>query len=182
MAISTSCSSRAPARLGLPFRRGIAQSFGTTRRRPPSDLLGCGLGGPCRRCGPFRLASPATVPAGGELDLQLRRVAQHDIGEVRRGVGRMDRSREPGLDQRRQPPAVVEVGVGEDHGIQCGGLERERHLVSLDLERGALEHAAVDEHPPVPDADQELRAVTQPAAPRNWMLMLTEPPRGRGRT
>ena len=48
--------------------------------------------------------------------------------------------------------------MGEEQRIQLTGLEGERQPVALRLLGRSLEHAAVDQHPPLADGDEELRA------------------------
>ena len=122
----------------------------------------------CRaRCG------VAPVPARGELDLQLRRVAQHDLREVDRGAGGVDRPAIAGAHQCRDAPAVVEVGVREQHRVQ---RRRRRRRTASGCARPPAgspgtcrSRRACGASPAV---TRNCEPVTQPAAPRNWMLML----------
>jgi hypothetical protein len=61
-------------------------------------------------------------------------------------------------DEHRQEPAVVEVGVGQDHGVEGRRVEAERHAVPDRLGRPALEHPAVDEDPGAARVDEVPRA------------------------
>ena len=81
----------------------------------------------------------------GELGLELGRVEQHEPGELRGSGGADDGAAEALVDEQRQQAAVVEVGVGEDDGIEGLGVDPERHAVAHRLVAAALEHAAVDE-------------------------------------
>ena len=52
-----------------------------------------------------------------------------------------------GLDQQRQQAAMVEMGVGQQDGVELVRVERERDAVADRFVRAALEHPAVDEDP-----------------------------------
>ena len=54
----------------------------------------------------------------GELLLEPRRVQQHEPGELRARGGAPDPAPEPLADQQRQQSAVVQVRVGEHHGVE----------------------------------------------------------------
>ncbi len=53
--------------------------------------------------------------------------------------------RKPCLHQLRQQAAVVDMGVGQQHGVDVGGPERKGAVVQLLQRLVALEHAAVDQ-------------------------------------
>ena len=63
-----------------------------------------------------------------------------------------------GLHEEREQPAMVEVGVGQQHGVEGRGVEIERDPVADRLVRAALEHPAVDEDPRLAGLEQVLRA------------------------
>ena len=102
----------------------------------------------------------ALLPAGvalRELLVEVAGVEQHDRGQLhgaRRGV---DRARVALASQDRQQPAVVEVGVRQEDGVQLGWFEVERDPVPDRLVGTALEHAAVDEHASPRRDEEELR-------------------------
>jgi hypothetical protein len=75
------------------------------------------------------------VPALGEFDLELCRVSQDDLGQVRGRAGRVDGAPEARPRQRRDTAAVIEMGVGQEDGVERIGLEGERHAIALDLFR-----------------------------------------------
>ncbi len=100
---------------------------------------------------------PARV-ALGELLVELARVEQDQGRQLDRSGGRVDRAAVPGLHSSGQQPAVVEVGVGQQHRVELGRVERERDPVADRFVRAALEHAAVDQDPGPLGDEQELRA------------------------
>jgi hypothetical protein len=67
---------------------------------------------------------PDLLPARQELGvllLDVRRVGEHHGGEVAGGGGGVDGAVEAAPHQQRQPPRVVDVGVGEDHAVEGAG-------------------------------------------------------------
>jgi hypothetical protein len=69
----------------------------------------------------------------------------------------MDRPFVAGLHEQRQQAAVVEMGVGQEDGVELGRVEGERDPVADRLVRAALEHPAVDEDLSALRGQQELR-------------------------
>ena len=144
------------ADLGASLGRGVAQTLGeglvvlldVGRNRLGLDL-GRGLLG---------LGGVVAVPALGELDLELRRVAQDDLREVDRRACRVDRPGVSGPGEGGNSAAVIEVGVGQQERVDRLRVEREGHPVASRLLRRALEHPAVDEHVALADRQEELRA------------------------
>ena len=61
------------------------------------------------------------------LLLELGSVVQDDLGDFSRGVDR-DRSPKAAVHER-QPPAVIEMTVGQEDGVDLGRIERKRLLV-----------------------------------------------------
>ena len=59
--------------------------------------------------------------------LLMRRVEQHQLGQLARRRGRDDLAPEPALDQQRNAAAVVEMRVGEQQDIDRG-RDRSRNL------------------------------------------------------
>ena len=105
-----------------------------------------------------RLLGMLALPAVRGLDLELGRVAEHDLGEVDGAVRGMDRSAVALLHELGDAAAVVEMGVGEEERVNGPRLVGERQPVAGDLFRAALEHPAVDEDASVTDGHEELRA------------------------
>ena len=63
------------------------------------------------------------------------------------GMDRVDRPAKAAVDEERQAPAVIEMTVGQEDGVDLGRIERERLLVEL-CDVVSLERPAVDEDPP----------------------------------
>jgi hypothetical protein len=61
----------------------------------------------------------------GVLLLDVRRVGEHQGAEVPRRGRRPDGASVALGHQEREPPRVVDVGVGEDHGVDLGDRQRE---------------------------------------------------------
>ena len=51
------------------------------------------------------------------------------------------------VDQERQPPAVIDVGVAQDHGVEAPGIEGELGVELAGLRAAALEEPGVEQHP-----------------------------------
>ena len=104
------------------------------------------------------VAAPEARLALGELLLQLARIEQHQAGQFDRARGGEDGSLEAARHDVRNQAAVVEVGVGEQDGVQLGRVVGERDAVADCLVGAALEHAAIDQDPGPAGGQQELRA------------------------
>ena len=167
--------------------RGRSQRGCRGQRRGRGRCLGCGRRGHrarCRRHGLVALAGAgqlerrlvlvglATVvgrdlvgvvllPARvsfRELLVELARVEQDERRQLDRAGRRVDPSAVAGLDEQRQEPAVIEMGVGQQDRVELVRLVGERDPVPDRFVRAALEHPAVDQDPgPIGD-EQELRA------------------------
>ena len=90
----------------------------------------------------------ALLPAGlalGELLVQVTGVEKYEGRQLDRPGRRMDLALVAGLDEHRQAAAMVEVGVGQDDGIELARVEPERHPVADRFVRAALEHPAIDQ-------------------------------------
>src|SRR4051812_3046483 len=79
--------------------------------------------------------------------LNVGGIGQHDGTEVSAGRGGVDRSVEALLDQERKPPAMVDVGVAQNHGVDPASVERELHVQSVAFRPVTLEQAAVEQDP-----------------------------------
>ena len=108
--------------------------------------------------GAFGVAALASGRPLGELHLELGRVEQHEPGELGGRRGAHDRAPEALVDEQRQQAAVVEVGVGEDDGVERRRVDAQRHPVAHRLVGAALEHAAVDEDAGPTRVDEVARA------------------------
>ena len=96
--------------------------------------------------GGLRVPLRAPLAALRELLLQLGGVEEHQRRELHGAGRREDRGAHALRVHERDEAAVIEVGMGEEHGVDRRGVVRERRAVVLGLVRVALEHAAVDEH------------------------------------
>ncbi len=99
------------------------------------------------------------LPAGialGELFVQLPRVEEDERRKLDRAGRGVDGAGEPGLDEQRKQPAMVQVSVGQEHRIEGGWVIRERDPVADGFVRAALEHAAVDQDARPVRLEQEL--------------------------
>ena len=109
----------------------------------------------------FDLVGVALLPAClalGELLVELAGVEEDERGELDRPRCRVDRAAVAGLDQERDQAAMVEMGMGQEHGVDVACIECERDPVADRFVRAALEHPAVDEDPGPFGDEQELRA------------------------
>ena len=151
-----------PPRAAAPRGRGRRGS-----RRPPPPARRPRRTPPVAGGVLGRAVRVAPLPAGRplrELLLELRRVEEHEPGQLGGGRRAHDRAPEALLDQQREQPAVVEVGVGEDDGVERRRVHAQRHPVAHRLVGAALEHPAVDEDPRVARVDEVARARHGPGA------------------
>jgi hypothetical protein len=88
----------------------------------------------------------------------MSRIEENQARQLDRSGRGMDGPRVAVADQQRQQPAVVEVGMRQQHGVERGRLERERDPVADRFVGAALEHPAVDQDPGAARGEQELRA------------------------
>ena len=79
------------------------------------------------------------------LGLEVGAVAQHRVAQVARGGRGVDRPAVAGLHERGDAAAVVDVGVGEDDGVDLLRGERHRAVRLERLLAVALQEAAVEE-------------------------------------
>lgn len=129
------------------------------------------------RFGRAVLGPAVCVGVPGGLHLEPRAVAQHDPGEPG-GVGAgQDRSPESLPHQAGQIAAVVQVGMGDDHGVHVRGVAGEPLPVAVPQLRETLEETAVEEDPRMVALDQEPAAGDRPHATRETRQGR---PRGRG--
>ncbi len=83
----------------------------------------------------------------GFLLLQVAAVGEEQLAQVRGAVGGDDRPGEPVPHQRGHVAGVVQVRMGQDHGVDRGRRDRERRPVAFAAAFVALEEAAVHQHP-----------------------------------
>ena len=79
--------------------------------------------------------------------LDVGGVGQEDRAQLARLAGCEDRAAIAATDQSGEPAGVVDVGVGDDDGVDGGRIDRERLPVRQSVAFGALEQPCVDEHP-----------------------------------
>ena len=108
----------------------------------------------------------AAVGALGLLLLQAPGVGEHQRAQVLRAGCAENATVEALGHQPRQHPDVVQVGVGEHHRVD--GRRRHRRVgpVAEPQLLQALEHAAVDKHPPAVRVDQVARPGDRAGGPQ----------------
>ena len=90
--------------------------------------------------------------------LEVCGVREEDLTEFTGGGRGDDGAREPVTGEAGQPTTVIDVGVGHDHGIDGGGVDRERLPVGQPVALRSLEHPGIDEHRCPTRAHQEAAA------------------------
>lgn len=116
-----------------------------------------------------RFGGPVLGPAvfvgvPGRLHLEARAVPEHDLREPGGVGGGQDRSSEAVPHQSGQIATVVQVGMGDDHGVDGRGVARQLGPVAAAQVRETLEEAAVEEDPGVIALDEESTAGDGPDA------------------
>ena len=91
-------------------------------------------------------ARVAPRPPARLLFLQMGGVEHHQPGEFARRAGGDDLAAEAALVKQRYAPAMVEMGVGQQQGVDRRGVEAERRRVFVVELAAALEKAAIDEN------------------------------------
>jgi len=81
----------------------------------------------------------------GELLVELARVEEDEAGQLDRPGGGVDGASVAVLDEEREEAAMVEMGVGQQDGVELLRVVRERDPVADRFVGAALEHPAVDE-------------------------------------
>jgi hypothetical protein len=100
------------------------------------------------------LALALLVDVGDVALLDVGGVAQHVGAEVAGGGGGVDVAGEVGAEQRGEVAAVVDVGVGEDDGVDVGGVKGEVAVTLEALLALALGEAAVKQELAAADFQQ----------------------------
>jgi len=90
--------------------------------------------------------------------LDVAGIGQHVGQQIPRCLGGEDRPGEAVFQQFGQEAGVVDVGVGQEDGIDGGRIEGEIAVVELADGFGALEHPAVDQEAEAGDRDVVARA------------------------
>ncbi|HEV2547474.1 MAG TPA: hypothetical protein VGU20_09060 [Stellaceae bacterium] len=80
------------------------------------------------------------------LLLKMRGIEQHEPDKLKRRRCPNHRAAESPADEKRQPSAVVEMGMRQQYAIDRLGIEPERVGILLGQLAAALEQAAVDEN------------------------------------
>src|SRR5262249_7600730 len=88
---------------------------------------------------------PVTIGAARVFFLDVRRIRQHECAEVARSRRAEDPAAIPLGHEARQIPAVIEVRVREDDGVDLRGVERQSRPVSQPKLLEALKQSAIDE-------------------------------------
>ncbi len=90
----------------------------------------------------------------GLLLLQVAAVGEEELAQVRGAVGGDDRSAEPVPHQRGNVAGVVQVRVGQNHGVDRVRGDGEGRAVAFAAAFVALEEPAVHQHPFPPGVEQ----------------------------
>ncbi|MNZ82442.1 hypothetical protein D3C78_1011400 [compost metagenome] len=93
-----------------------------------------------------RLAAEACAPLVfplGVIFLNVRGIHQHQLQQVAGGIRRIDRAAVALRGQAGEQAAMVDVGMGDHHGIQLQGIEGEGLAVVGFVFAAALTHAAL---------------------------------------
>jgi hypothetical protein len=94
----------------------------------------------------------------GIFFLQVSRISQHDLGQLRGTAGAKDPAGKSLRDQPGQMPAMIEVRVREHDGINRTRGHRERLPVPLPNDLETLKQAAVHKDTNVADLEQVFRS------------------------
>ncbi|HEV2440477.1 MAG TPA: hypothetical protein VGX97_10490 [bacterium] len=103
-------------------------------------------------------AGAERVDVAGVLMLDLGAVLEHELGEITGRPRAVDRAAEAAAHEGRQVAAVVQVGVGEHHGVDARRVEREAAVDAGGLLAASLEQSAVEEEARPARLDQVHRA------------------------
>lgn len=76
---------------------------------------------------------------------ERRGVEQHDAAQIPRRAMGVDRPAEPALDEQRQTPRVIEMGVAQYDRVDGLRIKRKRAPVARLFRRTALDQAAVEQ-------------------------------------
>jgi len=75
--------------------------------------------------------------------LNMRRIAQHDFKQFRRGMRGIDRAAEAIGDEARQHAGMVDMGMGKQHEVDLARAEFEIGIVLVARFTPPLKHAAI---------------------------------------
>ena len=88
----------------------------------------------------------------------MRRVRQHDAHEVTGGTRGVDVAHKALTHETRNPPAVIDVRVGQKNRVDLSRVEREWLIVHLAQATRSLIHTAVHQILVVARMNQKARA------------------------
>ena len=108
------------------------------------------LGAPARRIAPIERGDLGFLDASG--------VGQHVGAQIDRAARRKDPAGESLAHELRQQAAVIDMRMGQQHGIDVGGAERKCAIVQRLQRLRSLKQPAVDEETSGPGLEQMARA------------------------
>jgi hypothetical protein len=88
------------------------------------------------------------------LLLQVSGVEQDQPGEFAGGARRDDFAVKPALAQQRQPAAMIEMGMRQQHKVDAGGIETKVGGIIEGKLAAALVESAVDQNAPAGALDE----------------------------
>ncbi len=103
-----------------------------------------------------RLVLGEAVAVGelGVLLLQIAAVGQQDLAQIGGGLGRDHLALEAVLDQQRQIAGMIEMGMGQEHGVEARRMRPAARPVAQAQLLVALEQAAIDQKPLAVDLEK----------------------------
>ena len=107
-----------------------------------------------------RVMLGGAVPVGeiGLFLLEVAAVRKHDLGQLAGAFGAVDGATEPPVDDPRDVPAVIDVGMGQHDRVNALRWDRERRPVLEAQALRTLEQSAIDQHPTGGSLEQRLAA------------------------
>jgi hypothetical protein len=92
-------------------------------------------------------ALPLAVFPLGIFFLKMPGILEHDAAQIAGGALGVNRPPITGLDEQRQTPGMIQMRMGQDHGIEALRLEGKRLAVTRLVLPAALNQSAIDQHP-----------------------------------
>src|SRR5437667_7552367 len=96
---------------------------------------------------------PVTVGLARVLFLNVRRVGEHERAQLFGRRCAENATSEPAGDKSWQVPAVIEMRVRENDGVDRRRIDRQRPPVPGPQLLQSLKQAAIDEHPPAAELE-----------------------------